>query len=158
MTQEIRGVHGAQATGGMQQVGEGYLGKHHVALAGQPPIRLDEIGTSKIPFQGFRKATRVERANVGARQQANVFLKSLMCSVHTLDATSMLKSLNTMENYLGRLAKLGALSVAEHDERVLSLLAPEVESLDNASLQSLYATLVSRDLGVLREALEHFGM
>lgn len=154
MTQEIRGAQGAQAAGGMQQVGEGYLGEHRVALAGQPPIRLDEIGTSRIPFQGFRKATRVERANAGARQQAQSFLRSLMGSVHTLDASSMLTSLNTMEAYLGRLSKLGAMTPAEHDERVLSLLAPEVESLDNASLQSLYATLVSRDLGVLREALE----
>lgn len=135
-------------------VREGHLGQHRVSLGQQPPFRLDEIGTERISFQGFRKATRIERATQGAQQQVKNLVSTLIGSVHTVDAPGMLKSLNTLENYLGRLTKLGALFENDYEKTVLAMLAPQVESLDNASLQSLYSTLVSRDMNILRQAME----
>lgn len=60
---QLHGINGAQqpqATGISPSVGR--LGLHSVQLGTNPPIRLDAIKGNKIPFAGFRTATKVVNA------------------------------------------------------------------------------------------------
>ena len=60
---QLHGVNGPQAP---QNVGlspsVGKLGPHSVQIGTNPPVRLDDIKGNKIPFAGFRTATKVASA------------------------------------------------------------------------------------------------
>ncbi|MFR2383964.1 MAG: hypothetical protein ACLS73_05065 [Bilophila wadsworthia] len=65
---QLHGINGAQqpqATGISPSVGK--LGLHSVQLGTNPPVRLDAIKGNKIPFAGFRTATKVVNAKTGVR-------------------------------------------------------------------------------------------
>ena len=87
---QLHGINGAQqpqATGISPSVGK--LGLHSVQLGTNPPVRLDAIKGNKIPFAGFRTATKVVNAKTGARENAALALRSLASPDGKLDARNM---------------------------------------------------------------------
>ena len=100
---QLHGINGAQqpqATGISPSVGK--LGLHSVQLGTNPPVRLDAIKGNKIPFAGFRTATKVVNAKTGARENAALALRSLASPDGKLDAKALLnaaKSIEVVTNY-----------------------------------------------------------
>ena len=105
---QLHGINGAQqpqATGISPSVGR--LGLHSVQLGTNPPVRLDAIKGNKIPFAGFRTATKVVNAKTGARENAALVLRSLASPDGKLDAKALLNASKSMQTHLNRLGTMG---------------------------------------------------
>ena len=124
---QLHGINGAQqpqATGISPSVGK--LGLHSVQLGTNPPVRLDAIKGNKIPFAGFRTATKVVNAKTGARENAALALRSLASPDGKLDAKALLNAAKSMQTHLNRLGTLGEIR-GTMDDAVIAAFAPEVE-------------------------------
>mgnify|MGYP000844922113 CR=1 FL=1 len=91
---QLHGINGAQqpqATGISPSVGK--LGLHSVQLGTNPPVRLDAIKGNKIPFAGFRTATKV----VNGGKSCGI-LGLAKCGVGTLTADKLV--LNSSQKYV----------------------------------------------------------
>lgn len=130
----------------------GRLGPHSVQIGTNPPIRLDQIKGNKIPFPGFRTATKVVSAKAGARDNAAGVLRALG-SGPALDAKGLLNGCKALQVHLDRLARLGQID-GDMDQAALAAFAPEVESLSNSELCSVYQRLLSPETELLKQALQ----
>lgn len=151
---QLHGVNGAQqpqATETSASVGR--IGPHSVRIGTNPPIRLDAIKGNKIPFAGFRTATKVVSAKTGARENAALVLRSLASPDGGLDAKGLLNAAKSLQTHLDRLGTLGEIRGAM-DDAVLAAFAPEVESLSNTELLDAYRQFFSPEMGVLKRALQ----
>ena len=122
---QLHGINGAQqpqATGISPSVGK--LGLHSVQLGTNPPVRLDAIKGNKIPFAGFRTATKVVNAKTGARENAALALRSLASPDGKLDAKALLNAAKSMQTHLNRLGTLGEIR-GTMDDAVIAAFAPE---------------------------------
>lgn len=140
---QLHGINGAQqpqATGISPSVGK--LGLHSVQLGTNPPVRLDAIKGNKIPFAGFRTATKVVNAKTGARENAALALRSLASPDGKLDAKALLNAAKSMQTHLNRLGTLGEIR-GTMDDAVIAAFAPEVESLSNTELLNAYQQFLS---------------
>ncbi|HIW78617.1 MAG TPA: DUF3626 domain-containing protein [Candidatus Bilophila faecipullorum] len=153
MTQlhEVHGARQPMQTAGMSP-SVGRLGPHSVQIGANPPIRLDQIKGNKIPFAGFRTATKVASAKAGARDNAASALRALGGG-KALDARGLLNSCKALQAHLDRLSQLGHIN-GDMDQAVLAALAPEVESLSNTELSSVYQCLLSPETELLKQALQ----
>ena len=79
------------------------------AAGTNPPVRLDAIKGNKIPFAGFRTATKVVNAKTGARENAALVLRSLASPDGKLDAKALLNASKSMQTHLNRLGTMGAI-------------------------------------------------
>ena len=121
---QLHGINGAQqpqATGISPSVGK--LGLHSVQLGTNPPVRLDAIKGNKIPFAGFRTATKVVNAKTGARENAALALRSLASPDGELDAKALLNAAKSMQTHLNRLGTLGEIR-GTMDDAVIAAFAP----------------------------------
>ena len=151
---QLHGIDGAQqpqATGISPSVGR--LGLHSVQLGTNPPIRLDAIKGNKIPFAGFRTATKVVNAKTGARENAALALRSLASPDGKLDAKALLNAAKSMQTHLNRLGTLGEIR-GTMDDAVIAAFAPEVESLSNTELLNAYQQFLSPEMSLLKRALQ----
>lgn len=151
---QLHGINGAQqpqATGISPSVGR--LGFHSVQLGTNPPVRLDDIKGNKIPFAGFRTATKVVNAKTGARENAALVLRSLASPDGKLDAKALLNAAKSMQTHLNRLGTLGEIR-GTMDDAVLAAFAPEVESLSNTELLNAYQQFLSPEMSLLKRALQ----
>ncbi|MFR8580411.1 hypothetical protein [Bilophila wadsworthia] len=151
---QLHGINGAQqpqATGISPSVGK--LGLHSVQLGTNPPVRLDAIKGNKIPFAGFRTATKVVNAKTGARENAALALRSLASPDGKLDAKALLNATKSMQTHLNRLGTLGEIR-GTMDDAVIAAFAPEVESLSNTELLNAYQQFLSPEMSLLKRALQ----
>lgn len=151
---QLHGINGAQqpqATGISPSVGK--LGLHSVQLGTNPPVRLDAIKGNKIPFAGFRTATKVVNAKTGARENAALALRSLASPDGKLDAKALLNAAKSMQTHLNRLGTLGEIR-GTMDDAVIAAFAPEVESLSNTELLNAYQQFLSPEMSLLKPALQ----
>ena len=151
---QLHGINGAQqpqATGISPSVGK--LGLHSVQLGTNPPVRLDAIKGNKIPFAGFRTATKVVNAKTGARENAALALRSLASPDGKLDAKVLLNATKSMQTHLNRLGTLGEIR-GTMDDAVIAAFAPEVESLSNTELLNAYQQFLSPEMSLLKRALQ----
>ena len=151
---QLHGINGAQqpqATGISPSVGK--LGLHSVQLGTNPPVRLDAIKGNKIPFAGFRTATKVVNAKTGARENAALALRSLASPDGKLDAKALLNAAKSMQTHLNRLGTLGEIR-GTMDDAVIAAFAPEVESLSNTELLNAYQQFLSPEMSLLKRALQ----
>lgn len=151
---QLHGINGAQqpqAAGISPSVGR--LGPHSVQIGTNPPVRLDNIKGNKMPFAGFRTATKVASAKTGARENAALVLRSLASPGGKLDAKGLLNAAKSMQAHLDRLGTLREIR-GSMDDAVLAAFAPEVESLSNTELLSAYQQFLSPEMGLLKRALQ----
>lgn len=152
---QIHNVNGPQTP---QNVGVspsvGKLGLHTVQIGTNPPVRLDDIKGNKIPFAGFRTATKVASAKTGARENAALVLNSLASPDGKLDVKALLNASKSMQTHLDRLGVLGEIQ-GNMDDAVLAAFAPEVESLSNTELLNTYQQFLSPEMSLLKRALQN---
>ena len=122
-------------------------------LGTNPPVRLDAIKGNKIPFAGFRTATKVVNAKTGARENAALALRSLASPDGKLDAKALLNAAKSMQTHLNRLGTLGEIR-GTMDDAVIAAFAPEVESLSNTELLNAYQQFLSPEMSLLKRALQ----
>lgn len=152
---QLHGINGPQAprnVGLSPSVGK--LGPHSVQIGTNPPVRLDDIKGNKIPFAGFRTATKVASAKTGARENAALVLRSLASPDGKLDAKALLNASKSMQAHLDRLGTLGEIR-GNMDDAVLAAFAPEVESLSNTELLNAYQQFLSPEMSLLKRALQN---
>lgn len=152
---QINGINNAQTAAAAGNVSSaGKLGSHTVQIGKNPPFRLDQIKGNKIPFAGFRTAAKVASAKTGAQDNAAAVLKAFVSSGGQLDAKALLNAAKSLQTHLDRLNKLGEIR-GNMDNAVLAAFAPEVESLSNTELLTVYQQLYSSDMASLKRALQH---
>ena len=130
----------------------GTFGNHTVRLSGAKPLRIDKIKPDRIPFQGFRTATRIARGAEGLGQAAAKTL-SVLTQSGKLDARALLGAIRTAHEYTQRLGKLGT----DAPSSALELFAPHVEGMTNLELAKAYQMLATTDADLLMTALVHEG-
>ena len=129
------------------------------AKVGGLTIDLAKIGTDTIPFQGFRKNTKLQRAEAGANQSALDTLAAFQRGEGgKVDFTAMLRHLNTLHAHVFNSVQLGAVpqgtSLATADVRLLeAALCRAVDSMDNTQLSSVYQGLISRETADLKDEI-----
>ncbi|MDD7022102.1 MAG: hypothetical protein PUI29_05995, partial [Aeromonadales bacterium] len=111
----------------------GTFGDHKVQIGSAKPLRIDKLKSDRIPFQGFRTATRISRGAEGLKNSALKVLSTLV-KPGALDAGTLLGALKTTQEYSQRLSKLGT----DAPSSALELFAPLVEDLSNADLAKAY--------------------
>lgn len=154
MTQ-LHGINGSQPPQNAEfSPSVGKLGLHSVQIGTNPPVRLDTIKGNKIPFAGFRTATKVASAKTETRKNAALVLHSLSSPDGTLDVKALLNASKSMQTHLDRLGILGEIH-GTMDDAVLTAFAPEVESLSNTELLYAYQQFLSPEMSLLRRALQH---
>ncbi|MBR5734205.1 MAG: hypothetical protein IKX79_01515, partial [Desulfovibrionaceae bacterium] len=134
----------------------GVFGEHKVQLGSGPAIRLDEIQSAKIPYAGFKTATKIERGKEGLKSCAEDALKTLFTRTGTLDAKGLLGALKAMQTHADRLDKLGQLTQAQKQDTMWTFAAA-VESLSNRELSAVYQSFTSAEMDLLQTALMHEG-
>ncbi len=131
----------------------GTMGAHTVQIGDGPAINLQDIKTNKVPFQGFRTATKIESARSGMASNASALGQALTCK---LDAKALLQDLKTFQLHLDRHMSLHpGLSKAQMDQEALAAMAPQVERMSNAELAAAYQGINSADTALLKSALQH---
>lgn len=138
-------------------VGEktGVFGEHKVCIGRQSPVRLDKIQANKIPFAGFRTATKIARGKEGVTASAHAALDEL-ARPGTLNAKKLLGALKSGQVQLERLDSLGVLT-PEQKADALWAFAPAVENLSNSELAAVYQTFTSAEMDLLQSALMREG-
>lgn len=130
----------------------GTFGDHKVQIGSAKPLRIDKLKPDRIPFQGFRTATRISRGAEGLKNSALKVLSTLV-KPGALDAGTLLGALRTTQEYSQRLSKLGT----DAPSSALELFAPLVEDLSNADLAKAYQMLATPQADLLMTALTHEG-
>ena len=131
----------------------GKLGNHSIKLADGPEINLKSIKSAKVPFAGFKKATKIQRADVGIQTSGNFALKTLTRPSGKLNVQDLLSSLKAMQIHLERELSLGVINKAQIDDRIMAIFAPAVEKLSNSELASVYQSFTSGEMSLLQEGL-----
>ena len=134
----------------------GVFGEHTVQLGKGEPIRLDSIKANKVPYQGFKTATKIARGKEGITLSANEALHILSRPGGKLDAKALLSTLKTSQEYMTRLDKLGELT-PQQKENPLWAFAPAVENLSNEELAAVYQAFTSGEMDLLQTALMREG-
>lgn len=139
--------------GGLSDVSAGKLGKHSVTIGDSPAIRLDSIKANKIPFAGFRTATKVASAAEGVAKNSSAVVGALTRQNGKLDAQALMSGLKTMQVHLDRQVKLGQLQSGRMDAAALAAFAPEVQKLGNNGLAAVYQSFASGEMALLKDGL-----
>ncbi|MFQ8735900.1 MAG: hypothetical protein ACLSAH_07575 [Bilophila wadsworthia] len=150
---QLHGINGAQQPQATEFLLPSRKLAHSVQLGTNPPVRLDAIKGNKIPFAGFRTATKVVNAKTGARENAALALRSLASPDGKLDAKALLNAAKSMQTHLNRLGTLGEIR-GTMDDAVIAAFAPEVESLSNTELLNAYQQFLSPEMSLLKRALQ----
>lgn len=132
----------------------GKIGEHTVELHGQPPLRLDRIKGNPLPFQGFSKATRMERAESGMQSNACFALRALARPGGDLNPGALLDGLKSFRTSLGRHAGLHRLAPGETQSASLAQMTRAVQGLSSNELSAVYQTLQSPEMALLKDALQ----
>ena len=133
----------------------GTIGKHSVQLGDGPKINLNSIKTNKVPFAGFRAATKIASAKTGMAQNGAALAEIFTCRNGRLDAKALMQTLKTFQLHLDRHISLNpGLNKAQMDKEALAALAPQIENLSNAELASAYQGINSAETSLLKQALQ----
>ena len=133
----------------------GTFGDHTVTLAGRTPVRLDRIKGRSVPFQGFRTATKISRADQGIRENADSVMTSLARPDGKFHARSLLNGLKTMQTHLERAHQLQKPGErVDMDALLTTHLSEAVRAKTNTAITAMYQTLQSPEMALLKEALE----
>lgn len=131
----------------------GTLGAHSIRIGTNPPISLSKIPSKKIPFAGFRTATKVANAAKGVAENGASAVRALTRPGGRLDVREVLASMKAMQTHLDRQFQLGKISRAGMDDAVMAALAPIVEQLGNIELSAVYQSFTSGEMSLLQEGL-----
>ncbi len=134
----------------------GVYGEHKVQIGQGSPINLESLKSAKVPYEGFRTATKVNRGKEGVQQNAQNAVKVLSSSTGPLDVKSLLESLKAAQTHADRLGKLGQLSEAQKGDSAW-VFAAAVESLSNTELAAAFEKFTSAEMDLLQTALIHEG-
>ena len=134
----------------------GVYGEHKVQIGQGSPIDLASIKSAKVPFAGFRTATKISRGMEGVQKNAQDALKVLSSRTDTLDAKSLLESLKAAQTHIGRLNELGQLTPAQKQDTMWAFAA-SVQGLSSAELAKVYQTFTSAEMDLLQTALMREG-
>ncbi len=139
----------------MLDYADGKVGSAHMVTVAGTEIDISKIGTEKIPFQGFSRTTKSDRAWKGQGQPVKDALGTLACKDGgKVDPKALLKALSTAHEYT-RLE----LSVTEEStpaaigDRKNRVFAAAVRALDNKTLSSVYQGIASRETDALKDEL-----
>jgi hypothetical protein len=133
----------------------GVFGDHTITLAGQSPVRLDRIKGRSVPFQGFRTATQITKADRGIDENANKVMTALKRSDGTFHPRRLLDGLKTMQIHLERAYRLRKPGDrTDMDSFLMSRLSGLVAKRSNAAVAGMFQTMQSPEMALLREALE----
>ncbi len=122
------------------------LGNHSIAITGNPPLSLNKLGTEKIPFQGFTKATRKSRAEIGLTQSVFNAMGALSWKDGKINPANIARSLNTVQNYLQREVNLETIKADQVEAEFLGRFAMVISGMTNQELNSAFQGLVSRPM------------
>lgn len=118
-----------------------------------PVVSLKEIQSNKVPFAGFRTATKVERGTLGAVQNGRTAIAAMGKADGKMDIKGLLGSLKTVQIHLDRLEELGTIERCDMDDVACSFLAVGVEELSNKELLATYQNTLSKDFSDLKDTL-----
>ena len=130
----------------------GVYGEHKVRIGQGPTIDLASLKSAKVPFAGFRSATKISRGWEGVQQSARDAVKVLTARKDGLNAQSLLESLKAAQTHVDRLGKLGKLSEAQARDSAW-VFAGAVEQLSNAELAAAFESFTSAEMDLLQTAL-----
>ncbi|MDR2392165.1 MAG: DUF3626 domain-containing protein [Planctomycetota bacterium] len=129
-----------------------------VTLAGQPPLRLDKIKGNSLPFQGFRKVTKLDRAITGMRTNLAASLKALTRPNGGLNPQALLGGLKTFQRSMGNAVRNMAVSRPQNsddlDNLALLQMTNSVVDLSSSELAAVYQTFQSREMAFLKDSLQ----
>ncbi|GHU25966.1 hypothetical protein AGMMS50256_01890 [Betaproteobacteria bacterium] len=154
MSQSIQGVTSQGAAQRVAEAAASAIGDHTVQLGGQPPVRLDKIQGSKIPFQGFTRATRMQRADQGMADNATASLRALTRPGGVFSAKNLLNGLKSFQTQLSRAAGFSSLTPAEAESKGLEVLQNMAGNLSSTDLAAVYQSFQSPEMALLKMALE----
>ncbi|MDR2165247.1 MAG: DUF3626 domain-containing protein, partial [Zoogloeaceae bacterium] len=132
----------------------GAIGEHTVTLSGQPPLRLDKIKGNPLPFQGFRVATRIQSAEKGMQTNVTAALGALTRPGGRLNPKALMGGLKAFHTSLDNFIRLENTPASRVDQVVVEQLSKSVESLSSRDLAATYQTFQSREMTLLKDALQ----
>ncbi len=130
----------------------GTFKNHSVRIGNSSAVRIDKMKSDRIPFQGFRTATRIASGTEGLRKSAARAL-SIMARPGKLSAGKLLGAIKATQEYASRLARLGS----QVRSGTLELYAPLVESLSNDELSKVFQMFQTPEADLLMTALAYEG-
>ena len=87
----------------MLDYADGKVGNARTVTVGGKAIDISKVGTEKIPFQGFSKSKKAERAWAGREKALGNVFATLECKDGgKVDPKALLKGLNTVHEYVDR--------------------------------------------------------
>ncbi len=131
------------------------LGNHTISITGNPPLALDKLGTEKIPFQGFTKATKKSRAEIGLTQNVFNAMAALSWKDGKINPANIARSLNTVQNYLQREVNLETIKADQVEDEFLARFAEVISDMTNQELNKSYQGLVSRPMQDLLKGIKN---
>ncbi len=134
----------------------GVFRKHKIAIGLQKAIHIDEIKSAKIPFAGFKTATKIARGKAGLEQSADEVLKSLAVGSDTFKAKKLLGNIKAHLIHYDRLDKLGQLSPSQKEDLAWSF-AKSVKKLTNKQLSNVFQSFNSAQMDLLQSSLNFEG-
>ena len=113
---------------------------------GDQALKLDQIGTDKIGFQGFKNSTRLVRAEEGMQLAANDIVGVLRRpDGGRADLTALARKLNTLALFAKRAAALNP-NGGDVGTRVNAAIARSLDQLDNGTLALVFQGTMSREV------------
>ena len=139
----------------MLDYADGKVGSAHVVTVAGTEIDISKIGTEKIPFQGFSRTTKSDRAWKGQGQAVKDALATLACKDGgKIDPKALLKALSTAHEYTRlELSVTGESTPAAIGDRKNRVFAAAVRALDNKTLSAVYQGIASRETDALKDEL-----
>lgn len=135
----------------------GTYGDHKVRIGDASPINLANIKANKVPFAGFKTATKVARGREGLQKNAADTLKTLNRPGGKLNAKELLGSLKALQVNFDRLDALGQIPPSFRDDSAMLTFGPHVEHMSNAELAAVYQNFTSAEMELLQTALTREG-
>jgi len=130
----------------------GKMEGHTVTLSGQPPVRLDKIKGNSLPFQGFKTATKIDRAGQGMQTSLAASLAAMTRPGVNLNPKALLGGMKSFQTSLDRMARHDNIPARDHDKlaRVHMEMAVARMSKAVSTWVPLISTLKVRDPAVVQ--------
>lgn len=117
---------------------------------GDQALKIDQIGTDKIGFQGFKDSTRLARAEEGMQFAAEDIVGILRRpDGGRADLTTLARKLNTLALFAERAAALNP-NGGDVGTRVNAAIARALDQVDNGALALVFQGTMSREVDGLK--------
>ena len=139
----------------MLDYADGKVGSARTVTVGGATIDISKVGTEKIPFQGFTKATKTERAWAGREKALGNVFATLACKDGgKVNPKALLRQINTVHEYVEReLSVTGSSTPAAVGAQKDATFAAAVRAMDNRTLSAVYQGIASRETEALKDEL-----